>query len=101
MILFIKNDVKSRQRPDLEFKDIENTSIELCIGKAKWLLIGAYKPPSLKTNVFFSMDFQTTMDKIYMSYQNIILLGDLNVDLLDTSKGKPLEDINELFDLKI
>ena len=99
LILFIKNDVTSRQRPDLEFKDVESISVELCIGNAKWLLMGAYKPPSLKTNIF-SMDFQTTMDKIYMSYQNVILLGDLNFDLLVTSKGKPLEDVNELFDLK-
>ena len=99
LILFIKNDVTSRQMPDLEFKDVESISVELCIGNAKWLLKGAYKPPSLKNNIF-SMDFQTTMDKIYMSYQNVILLGDLNFDLLDTSKGKPLEDMNELFDLK-
>ena len=70
-----------------------------CNGVTPIELMGAFKPPSLKNNIF-SMDFQTTMDKIYMSYQNVILLGDLNFDLLDTSKGKPLEDMNELFGLK-
>ena len=40
------------------------------------------------------------MEKIYISYQNVVLLGDLNFHLIDTSKGKPLQDINDLFDLK-
>ena len=99
LILFIKNDITSRQRPDLEFKDIESISIEICIGKSKWLLMGAYKPPSLRAETF-SSDFQTTMDKIYMCYQNVILMGDLNFDLLDMTKGKPLQDSCDLFDLK-
>ena len=98
LILYIKNDITSRQRSDLEFNVIESISVELCIGKTKWLVTGAYKPPSLKSGVF-SIDFQATMEKIHMTYQNVILLGDLKLDLLDSSKGKPLQDICDLLDL--
>ena len=52
LILFIKNDVTSRQRPDLEFKDVESISVELCIGNVKRRLMGAYKLPSLKLTFF-------------------------------------------------
>ena len=100
LILYINNDITSRQRSDLEFKDIECISVEMCVGKTKWLLMGAYKPPSLKTDIF-STDFQATMDQIYRNYQNVILMGDLNLDLLDSTKGKPLQDISDIFDLKI
>ena len=99
LILLIKNDITFRQRPDLEFKDVECIRIELFIGKSKWLLMRAYKPPSLEADIF-SSDFQTTMDKIYMTYQNVILMGDLNLDLLDTSNGKAIQDISDLFDMK-
>ena len=99
LILYINNDITSRQRSDLEFKDIECISVEMCLGKTKWLLMGTYKPPSLKTDIF-SNDFQATMDQIYRNYQNVILMGDLNLDLLDSSKGKPLQDICDIFDLK-
>ena len=99
LLIYINNDITTRQRPDLEFKDIECISVELCIGKTKWLMMGAYKHPSLKPDVF-SSNFQTTMDKIYTSYQNVILLGDLNLDLLDPTKGRPLRDICDIFDMQ-
>lgn len=68
VIFYIRNDVPSRQRNDLEFTDIKNIAIEISIGKDKWLVLGAYKPPSMKSDIF-SLDFQKSMDKIYLTYE--------------------------------
>ena len=40
------------------------------------------------------------MDKIYQLYDNVILLGDLNLDLTDQTKGIPLRDVCDVFDLQ-
>ena len=40
------------------------------------------------------------LDKCTTIYDNHILLGDLNYDLLSETKSKPLTEIMELFDLK-
>ena len=98
VIIYINSNITSRQRPDLEFNEIESISVELCTDKTKWLLLGAYKPPSLKPETF-STDFQQNMDKVYQSFENVILLGDLNLDLMDHNKGRPLRDVCDLFDL--
>jgi len=41
----------------------------------------------------------TTLDKCSSKYDNYILLGDLNFDLLDNAKCSPLNDIMDVFDL--
>lgn len=84
--MFVRSDLASRQRSDLETKSIECISIELNLGRDKWLIMGAYKPPSMKPETF-SHDFQKCLDKVYVSFENFILLGDLNFDMLDMSKG--------------
>jgi hypothetical protein len=38
--------------------------------------------------------------KLITQYDNVMLLGDFNYDLLQKEKGKPLMDLIELFDFK-
>ena len=53
----IKSDLTSRLRSDLETETVESTNIELNLGSSKWLVMGAYKPPSMKPETF-NLDLQ-------------------------------------------
>ena len=86
---FVKSDIPARRRKDLESKSLEN--ITEVIFKSKWSIMCVYRPPKMQDSEF-SQDFTNTLDQ-YM------VIGDLNYDLLCETKGKPLVNIMELFDL--
>jgi hypothetical protein len=43
-------------------------------------------------------DFNKTFDKISVKYDNVILIGDLNYNVLDEDKGTPLTTMCDIFD---
>jgi predicted nucleic-acid-binding Zn-ribbon protein len=43
-------------------------------------------------------DFNKTFDKISVKYDNVILIGDLNYNVLDVDKGTHLTSICDIFD---
>ena len=99
VIIYIRSDLTSRQRTDLETDQIECISVEILVGNTKWLVMGMYKPPSMKPDTF-STDLQKYLDKVHISIENFILLGDLNYDLSDPTKGKTLRDMFDIFNLQ-
>ena len=79
-----------------EFRDIESISLEVNIENKKWLIIGAYKPPCMPNNIFKD-NCSTILDKACTKYDNFILMGDLNFDMLDSQKCEPLAEICDIF----
>ena len=73
---FIKSDIPARRRKDLESKSLENITYEVILNKNK-----LYRPPKMQNS------------------DQYMVIGDLNYDLLCETKGKPLVNIMELFDL--
>ena len=70
----------------LESDKLENICYELYVNDQKWLIMGAYKPPSMKNNDF--LEYLTkSLHKCFVSYENIIIFGDLNFDMLCTEKS--------------
>ena len=57
-----------------------------------------YRPPKMQDSEF-SQDFTNTLDKCVTLFDQYMVIGDLNYDLLYETKGKPLVSIVELFDL--
>jgi hypothetical protein len=55
--------------------------IEILINKRKWLISGLYRPQSINDNNF-NKDFIDTFDKISTLYDNVLILGDINYDML-------------------
>jgi hypothetical protein len=54
--------------------------------------MGVYKPPSMKNNDFLEY-FTKSLDKCFVSYENIIVFGDLNFNMLCAEKSQILNDI--------
>ena len=95
---FIRSDIPARRRPDLESKTLENITYEVILNKTKWCIICIYRPPNMNDQTF-SDDTTTILDKCITHYDNYMVIGDINYDLLCPNKGKVLFDIIELFDL--
>ena len=70
---------------NLEYQTIESICIEININNRKWLISGLYRPPSLSDSEF-TKDYTKTFDKTTTKYENFLILGDLNYDIV--SKGK-------------
>jgi hypothetical protein len=68
------------------------------MNKKKWLLIGAYKPPTVPENIFTS-DFIKCLDQVTCNYDNFMVLGDLNFDYLHAEKGNALKNVCDILDL--
>ena len=89
-----------RRRATYENSQCESIVLEILFGKAKWVYAAAYKPPSLPDRTF-TTSFTRMLEDLTADYDNIILMGDLNFDLLrNTSKNSfVLINIMDSFDL--
>ena len=98
ILSIISSDIPSSRKVNLESEHLENISYEVHVNDKKWLLMGIYKPPSITDNTF-SEHFVKIMDKITVKYENYIVFSDLNFDMLNVKKCKPLVDMCDIFDL--
>lgn len=96
---FIRSDIPARRRKDLEHELIESIYFEVILNKTKWIISCVYRPPNMSDSQFFNC-LTPNVDKLITQYDNVMLLGDFNYDLLQKEKGKPLMDFIELFDFK-
>ena len=96
---YLRTDIVRDRQKDYECKHIESISVEVNLQNSKILICGAYKPPSMTDNIFEN-DCSLTLDKISSKYDNYILLGDLNFDMLCEQKCSSLMNICDIFDLE-
>ena len=82
LMTFIRSDIPSAKREELESPSIEMTYIEITLSRRKWAIISLYRPQRTSTNVFLS-ELTDSLDVIINRYDNILILGDLNIDLMD------------------
>ena len=71
--------------------DFECIFLELNFKNSKWLLFGAYKPPSQCSNFFFS-EVTKAITKLNSKYDNLLLLGDFNESVKDTILRNFMDD---------
>ena len=74
-------------------------ALEVTSDKQKWLLLGVYKPPSMRDNIY-SDDFNKTTDKIVKMYDNFIIMADMNFNMLDDINNVALRDSCDIFCLQ-
>jgi hypothetical protein len=60
-----------------EFESVESISVEIIMNKKKWLLIGAYIPPTVPENIFTS-DFIKCLDQVTCNYDNLNVIINFN-----------------------
>ena len=81
LAIYIHNSVNFRHVPHLEQHHIESVWLEVCLKNSPPVLIGfCYRNPSERSD--WKERFTAMMDAVCMEAKEILLLGDLNIDLL-------------------
>ena len=101
LMVFAKKDLITRRIKELESTEIEIISLELTVSKLKWIIFSVYRPPKTNFQTFFS-ELNICLDKATRTYENIVLLGDINIDTEDEKvKGRTkLSEFCDIFDLE-
>jgi hypothetical protein len=51
LAVYLRSDIAGDRKRKYEFESVESISVEIIMNKKKWLLIGAYKPPTVPENI--------------------------------------------------
>ena len=85
LFAFVKKGLLPNRKQDLESKLIEISSVEITVKKRKWMVHIVYRPPSSDLALFFN-ELSKVLDHSFGKYENLLILGDLNIDLSDQTK---------------
>ena len=98
LLIYSRRDLITLRITHLECKNIETIAISFQARKSgpKTLLLGAYRPPRLSKSIW-GPQLNIMLSLAGRHYQNIILAGDLNCDLLHPDSGS--KDGRSLLDL--
>jgi hypothetical protein len=96
LVAYARSDLACDRKMNLEYQTIESICIEININNRKWLISGLYRPPSLSDSEF-TKDYTKTFDNTTTKYENFLILGDLNYDMLVNEKCTALKEVCDIF----
>ena len=85
LFTFVKKGLLPNRKQDLESKLIEILSVEITVKKRKWMVFTVYRPPSSDLALFFN-ELSKVLDHSFGKYENLLILGDLDIDIRDQTK---------------
>ena len=96
ILLYIREDIPCRQIKQITLNNLfEGFFVELNLRSQKWLIRCSYNPH--KENIASHLsNVSAALDKLCADYENIILLGDFNVEV----KEKNISDFMSPYNLK-
>ena len=99
-LVYIKEGIICKRLDYYETKTAETICLELSLKSKKWFIMFGYRPESINRDLFFQ-EVNQTIDKAINKYENILFIGDLNIDLNIKNHDKKnfLEDMCDTFDL--
>ena len=81
LIEYVKKVVICKRIQKFEMLTHESVCSELIIAKKKWLCSGIYRPPTHENLVSFFEELAESLSKGSEFYENLIILGDFNIDV--------------------
>ena len=100
ILVYVKQGTPSKRLKAFEPIGIESIFLEISIGKQKWCIISTYRSEDVKVDDFLTI-LSKSLDQVYNKYENVILMGDININFQNKrdSKFKKLETFCDTFDL--
>ena len=98
LLVYIRDNLFAKRRPDLEIAELESLCIEICNNSKKFLLVCIYRPPNARAISWDHID--SLFDKCIESDLDCIFLGDINVDVLTISNSHKFSRSCERLGLK-
>ena len=99
LIVYVSSAITSRRRKDLEPPGHECIVFEQIHNKRKALFYMCYRAPRVDINTYLQ-ELSISMDKALIETDVITVMGDLNQNLLQSSRSMQLRDFMDLFALK-
>ena len=93
LIECVKKGVIWKRIQKFEMLAHESVCSELTIANIKWLCLGPYRPPTPKNVASFFEELTDSLSKGSEFYENLIILGDFNVDV--KVAGRELDKLEE------
>ena len=82
IMIYIRDDIPSKLLTKHVFPDnIKALFVELNFRKSRWLIMGAYHPPSQSDSYFFE-HLDKALD-VYSNYEKVLLTGDFNSEITE------------------
>ena len=101
VLAYIRSDVHNRRLTVIDTNELEIIINEITLQKVKWIVIAVYRPPNCDANVLLDK-LQSIVDECLIRSSNIVITGDLNLNLLDadteSSPGMKLNNFMDIFD---
>ena len=101
-MIFIWNSITAKRLESLEREESETICIEVTISKKTWCITFAERPPRNDNKIMFFNESSLSLNQCVNKYDNIIVMGDLNIDISNKRKGnnKFLADYCDTFSLQ-
>ena len=101
LLLYFKDSVQYVYRGQYNLPSFQSIVCDIKICDRTWCILLVYRKPSkLKAHLdLFYSELQSTLDRIFIKYENVILMGDLNIDLLNNNFSSDFMDIINSFDM--
>ena len=80
-MVFIREGLITKRLENLETKISETICLEVTVSNKKWFILFAYRPPQENNKYLFFNELNETLSKAVNSYENIIVIGDLNINV--------------------
>ena len=80
----------------MECEQSESIFLELRLKNRTWGISCNYRPPSTNDNLF-ELDFNSKLDQIFIKYDHVCVIGDLNYNMLVSEKSLILKNICDSF----
>ena len=86
IMIFIREGLIAKRLYSYEDITSETICLEVTISKNKWCITFAYKPPYNSNKDSFFTELNKSLSNIARKYENALLVGDLNIDILDKKR---------------
>ena len=98
ILVYIRQGIPAKRLTAFEPQGIESIFFEVIFGKQKWCIISTYRSEDVKVVDYFDI-LSKSLDLVYNTYDNVILMGDININFLDKNspKLKKLETFCDTF----
>ena len=84
---FVRRGLVCKRLTDCEPKYSECFCSELIFTNKKWICLSTYRPPESSNLSTFFEELTTSLDKALLKYENLLIMGDFNIDMKSKSLG--------------
>ena len=100
VIVYVKTGVPVKRVHALEPANLEVICFEITIAKRKWLIYSFYRSETFTQLPKFLEELKKSVDMAINKYENIILMGDINVEMSSLNElNVNFYDVNEFCDI--